>query len=346
MVSSCRALLQSSLVRKIELDLFDTTQISNPPPNLLVRALLAIQRITRYVGRFERQRPNAVLLFAAVGASLLEKGAMAWYARLRGVPALLFPRGGGIIDASRDSAFTRWWVKLVFRGASKILCQSERWQGFAVETLKFSLQDAPVISNWTASPELLALGRARGTVTLSAKIPRLLFMGWMDREKGVSELLEACRRLAATRRFTLHFAGEGTCSEFARSFVESHNLESVVKFNGWLRGDDLLAALAAADVFVLPSWAEGLPNAMIEAMAARLAVVVTSVGSVPDVVIDGMHALLIPPRDVGALEEALARVIDDCSLRSRLADAGHVLAEKRFDVERAVDQLVNALVNE
>jgi glycosyltransferase involved in cell wall biosynthesis len=85
---------------------------------------------------------------------------------------------------------------------------------------------------------------------------------------------------------------------------------------------------------------------MIEAMAARLAVVVTSVGSVPDVVIDGMHALLIPPRDVGALEEALARVIDDCSLRSRLADAGHVLAEKRFDVERAVDQLVNALVNE
>lgn len=338
MVSSCRALLQSSLPQRVNLDLLDTTQISNPPPNFAIRLLLALRRVTRYVWRFERQRPDAVLLFAAVGASLVEKGVMAWYARLRGVPSFLFPRGGGIIDEFEKSRITRWWVTIVFRGARTIFCQSERWHQFAVETLGLRAENAPVIPNWTASPELLAVGRARqprrgGPV-------RLLFLGWLDREKGVEELLEACREVAVTHEITLDIAGEGNYSEPARHFVAQHGLCDLVRFNGWLSGQSLAAALATADVFVLPSWAEGLPNAMIEAMAARLAVVVSSVGSVPDVVAHGEHALLVPPRDTAALTAALTRIVEDSMLRHRLAEAGHKLAAECFDVERAVDQMI------
>jgi glycosyltransferase involved in cell wall biosynthesis len=341
MVSSCRALLQSSFAQRVDLDLLDTTQISNPPPTVVIRSLLAVQRFVRYVWRFERRRPDAVLLFAAVGASLIEKGAMAWYARLRRVPALMFPRGGIIIDAYQRSRLTRWWVTIAFRGARKVLCQSERWQRFAVDRLGFRPEDAPVIMNWTASPELLAIGTARKPRSVGR--PRLLFLGWLDREKGVGELLEACRALAATREFTLEFAGEGNHSDAARGFVAQCALGSVIMFSGWLRGDDLLSALASADVLVLPSWAEGLPNAMIEAMAARLAVVVTNVGGIPDVAVDGEHALLIPPRDVRALQAALARVIDDVPLRHSLADSGFALAATRFGAERAADQIVGEL---
>lgn len=341
MVSSCRALLQSSFAQRVDLDLIDSTQISNPPPVIVIRSLLAAQRLVRYVWRFERRRPDAVLLFAAIGASLIEKGAMAWYARLRGVPALIFPRGGIIIDAYARSRVTRWWVTIAFSGARKVLCQSEKWQRFAVDMLGFHPEQAPVITNWTASPELLAIGSARKP--RSNGRPRLLFLGWLDREKGVGELLEACRALAATREFTLEFAGEGNQSDAARSFVAQYELGSVIMFSGWLRGDGLLSALASADVLVLPSWAEGLPNAMIEAMAARIAVVVTSVGSVPDVVVDGEHVLLVPPRDIPSLEAALARVIDDVPLRHRLADSGFALAAARFGAERAADQIVGEL---
>lgn len=341
MVSSCRALLQSSFAQRVDLDLLDTTQISNPPPMIVIRSLLAAQRFVRYVWRFERRRPDAVLLFAAIGASLIEKGAMAWYARLRGVPALLFPRGGILVDAYEYSCVTRWWVTMVFRGAQKIFCQSERWQQFAVNRLGFQVRNAPVISNWTASPELLAIGNVRELGRQGC--PRLLFLGWLDREKGVGELLEACRTLLVTREFTLELVGEGNYSSSARNFVARHALESVIAFSGWLQGDALLSALESSDVLVLPSWAEGLPNAMIEAMAARLAVVVTSVGSVPDVVVDGEHALLVPPRDIPALEVALARVIDDASLRTRLANSGFALAATRFGVERAADQIIDEL---
>ena len=131
MVTSCGILLASSFPARLDLDLLDSTQISNPPPRFAVRLLRAAGRFVKFIGRIERHRPDVVLLFVAVGASIVEKGAMAWYARLRGVPVIMFPRGGSVIDDCRKSAFTRTWVRCAFRGARKIVCQSESWQRFA-----------------------------------------------------------------------------------------------------------------------------------------------------------------------------------------------------------------------
>jgi glycosyltransferase involved in cell wall biosynthesis len=97
-----------------------------------------------------------------------------------------------------------------------------------------------------------------------------------------------------------------------------------------------------ADIFVLPSWAEGLPNAMIEAMAARVAVVVSSVGNIPDVVSDGQNAVLVRPKDTGALVSALSHLIVDQERRDALAENGHFLADAEFSVEVAVSRLLAA----
>src|SRR5262252_9412363 len=121
-VSSCRILLASSLPTRAQLTLVDTTQASNPVPPLLVRLWLAVPRFWRYVSAFERARVDVVLLFTAVGASVAEKGVMAWYARLRGVPAMMCPRGGQVIDDCARSRFTRFYVRLALRGARTILC--------------------------------------------------------------------------------------------------------------------------------------------------------------------------------------------------------------------------------
>jgi glycosyltransferase involved in cell wall biosynthesis len=102
---------------------------------------------------------------------------------------------------------------------------------------------------------------------------------------------------------------------------------------------------ANADIFVLPSWAEGLPNAMIEAMAAGLACVVSAVGNVPDVVTDEREALLVPPREIAALAMALERLLVDRPLRDRLASAAHEFAAARFGVERASDAILRAVTS-
>lgn len=341
MVSSCNVLLQSSLPTAAEFVLLDSTQISNPPPSFLVRLLLAVKRFVLFLVLFESRRPDSVLLFVSVGASIVEKGAMAWYARLRGVPAFMFPRGGAVIDGCRQSRFTASWVRLAFGGARKVLCQGPAWQRFAVKQLGKTLDDAPIIPNWTATPALLAIGKRR---SMHSPLPvHLLFVGWVERKKGIFELLDACRQLRGTHSFTLEIVGEGNASAAAKAYVAEHGLEDRVRFRGWLLGKELEDVFANSDVLVLPSWAEGLPNAMIEAMAAKLAVVVSAVGNVPDVVTDGREALLVPPQDVPALTEALDRVIGDAGLRSRMGDAAFSLASSHWGVEQAVRRIASAM---
>jgi glycosyltransferase involved in cell wall biosynthesis len=341
MITSCQTLLSSSFASRLDLDLLDSTQISNPPPQFVIRLVRAAVRFVRFIRRFGRRRPDAVLLFVAVGASIVEKGAMAWYSRLRGVPVIMFPRGGSVIDDCRDSAFTRGWVRWAFRGARKIVCQSESWRRFAVDVLGFAQTNVTVIRNWTATRELLQLGAQR--MARQDAIVRLLFLGWLDREKGVFELIEACRRLAGSRRFTLEIAGEGNASVEVRTLVARHNLGEVVRFCGWVRGEELLLALRAADVLVLPSWAEGLPNAMIEAMSARLAIVVSAVGAIPEIITDRRSGMLVEARNADSLTRALDEVIVDVELREDLAREAYQIAMRDFEVETAVDRLIQQI---
>jgi glycosyltransferase involved in cell wall biosynthesis len=338
-ITYCRALERSSLPTRVELTLVDTTQTAHPPPPAVVRAWLALKRMFSYLGALERARPDAVILFVAAGMSVADKGAMGWYARLRGVAVLMLPCGGPVLDACRRSRAVRLWVKCAFAGGRMILCQGQAWHRFAVDMMGFAPDAAPILPPWTATRELLDVGRARGPRTAA---PRALFAGWLDREKGIAELLEACRELAVQQRFTLYLAGEGNMSETARAFVAEHKLEDTIRFCGWLSEDKLREQYAEADVFVLPSWSEGLPNAMIEAMAAGLAIIATPVGNIPDVIADGRSGLLVPPRDVVALHGALARLLADAELRRALGNAAHELAAQQFGVEPAVDRIIAA----
>jgi len=341
MVTSCRLLLASSFQSRFDLDLLDSTQISNPPPGLTVRLARAASRCVRFISRLERSRPDAVLLFVAVGASILEKGAMAWYARLRRVPVVMFPRGWSVVEDCRRSALVRTWVRWSFGGARQIVCQSEAWQRFATEVLGFAPANVRVVRNWTATRELLEVGAHRSRREDPAV--RLLFLGWLERDKGIFELLDACRQLASGRSFTLDVAGEGNASAEARALVARDGLSERVRFRGWLRGPEVLRALTESDILVLPSWAEGLPNAMVEGMAARLAVVVSAVGAVPELISDRHSGMLVEPRNAASLVRALAETIDNPALRESMAREGYLIASRDFAVEEAVKLLVEVI---
>jgi glycosyltransferase involved in cell wall biosynthesis len=336
-VTDCRILLESSFAERLELELVDTTQISNPPPSLPVRAILAIRRLIRFLWRFERFNPQVVFLFTSGGASVFEKGAMAWYASLRSVPAVMFPRGGRLMVRCERSRVRRFAVRAAFRSARKVFCQSERWQEFAVSVLGVPVRDAPVIPNWSATEKLLSIGRERQYQRGDGV--RLLFLGTVTREKGVEELLLAVQRVIPGRTVTLDLVGDGAYAAEAKASLPTE-LHGRIRFRGGLVGEELEKALREADVLVLPSWAEGLPNAMIEAMASGLAVVTTPVGGIPDYVTDQQEALLVPPQDVDALAEALARLAEDDDLRERLGRNGHALAADVFSAEEAARRMV------
>jgi glycosyltransferase involved in cell wall biosynthesis len=103
--------------------------------------------------------------------------------------------------------------------------------------------------------------------------------------------------------------------------------------------DDVAPWYRAADVFVLPSVAEGLSVAMLEALAAGLAVIVTDVGGAADVITSGEDGVIVPPDDPRGLQDALVAVLGDASLRSRLGERGRARVEHAYALPVIADRL-------
>lgn len=110
-----------------------------------------------------------------------------------------------------------------------------------------------------------------------------------------------------------------------------------VAFLGSLDEDGLRRAYGAAHAFLLPSLWEGLPPTLLEAWAARLPVVATPVGGIPEVAVDGENALLAPPGDAAELAERMRALLEEPELGRRLGAAGRALVEARFTWDRTVE---------
>jgi glycosyltransferase involved in cell wall biosynthesis len=152
--------------------------------------------------------------------------------------------------------------------------------------------------------------------------PMALYVGNVERHKGVVDLVEAFTHFREPgSRAHLFVVGDGAALGECRRIAESKG--APVTFVGSRRHDEIPTWLAAADALVLPSWNEGTPNVVLEALACGRRVVATSVGGVPDVVSTEAAGLLVPPKDPEALAKAMWSVL------SRPYDPATVLAALR-----------------
>lgn len=164
-------------------------------------------------------------------------------------------------------------------------------------------------------------GREATRAALGVDAGRLLLLSLAQlmHRKGLDVLLRAFASLSAPRPL-LAIAGDGPEAGALRELAAALGITDAVRFLG--RRDDAGDLLAACDLFVLPSRAEGLGVAALEALGAARAVIATRVGGLADLIVDGQCGLLVPPDDAAALAAAMRRLVDDPSLRARLAAAG------------------------
>jgi glycosyltransferase involved in cell wall biosynthesis len=330
---SCEILLQSPLKNRFEILTLDSSQISNPPPRFLIRGFLAIRRIFLLFIYINKHKPQTSLVFTSDGWSAIEKGLMIIICKFYGIKTLIFPRAGDLINQVSNSNLRLKLIRFLFGNSDIFLCQGQRWSDFAVNKLNIDQSRVKVIGNWTATDAHICIGRDRDYKTIN-NVPKLIFVGWLENFKGIFELLHACNNLKNKGiQFHLKFIGGGSAESSANEFVKNHNLNKYVSFCGWVQSSELNIHLVESDIFVLPSWSEGMPNAMIEAMAAGLAVIVTSVGVITDYIQNEQHALMVPPKNIDLLEKSLQRLILDEGLRADIGFKGHILAKTLFSVE-------------
>lgn len=251
--------------------------------------------------------PRALVhVHSASNGSFLRKTAVVLAARSAGRPVLLHIHGGGFSAfTTGGSRLRRPWVSAVLRRADAICVVSEQVKQ-AVHELE---PDVPI--SVLPNPATLLCGRLT-----DSRQRRVLFLGRLGLTKGTDVLLAAIELLQSanvTADFVL--AGDGDV-EGARAAVLRLPAPSNVQVPGWVDRTEVHRLLHESSVFCLPSRYEGLPMALLQAMGHGLACVVTPVGGMGEIVIDGVNGLVVPQDDPEALAVAVGALLDDPDIRA------------------------------
>jgi glycosyltransferase involved in cell wall biosynthesis len=292
---------------------------------------LALSAWCQYMALLLTGRVKIMHVHSASGPSFWRKCTFMLPSILLGVPVVLHMHGGGFASfyARTGLPGRRRFIAWVFRRVSRVVALSEQWR----DALQALFPDAAIVI--VPNPIQVPAEPAR----LAGDPPRVLFLGAWTENKGVFDLLAAwatVRRRMPHARLELGGAGD---EQALRAFAREQGVQDAVDWLGWIGGDDKRAALQRAWLLVLPSHMEALPMAVLEAMAAGLPIVATRVGGIPHAVRHEVDGLLIAPRDVGGLADALLALLTDEDRRRAMGTSARQRVRDHFAAEVVVPQV-------
>ncbi|NEO96362.1 MAG: glycosyltransferase family 4 protein [Moorea sp. SIO3G5] len=203
-------------------------------------------------------------------------------------------------------------LRWVFGKCSRLIVLSESWKKFSINSLGLRSEQVVILYNPVKLPSPVPYRPGSQKVTI-------LFLGRIGQRKGAFDLIKAFAALPAEdkNRASLILAGNGELEQ-AYSLVKSLELTANITIPGWVSSEERDHLLAKANIFILPSYNEGLPMAMLEAMGWGLPVITTPVGGIPELVVDGDNGLLVKPGEIPELSMAMQTLINDLGLRLSL----------------------------
>jgi glycosyltransferase involved in cell wall biosynthesis len=284
--------------------------------------------------------------------------AYSFYGNVFAIPPARLARVPVIIASIRDCGpYLSTWQQRVQRGvcrlADRVLVNATAVKRWLVDT-GYDARRIVVIRNgvdvhrFTPRPNA---GDVRGALGVPPGAPVVGVVSRLVPLKGLERFLEAAAIVSSSfpdARFVIvgEPAPNGTAyAARLHALARGHGLADRVIFAG--RRDDIPEVLGAFTVAVMPSLSEGLSNVLLEALAARVPVVATTVGGTEEVVTNGVNGLLVPPDDAGAIAAAVRALLGHAELAARLADAGRALVTRDFSLERmarATEQLYSDLL--
>jgi glycosyltransferase involved in cell wall biosynthesis len=284
----------------------------------------ALARIAR--GRLSG-RLAGVHVNMAERLSLFRKGAVIAACRALGVPVVLHLHAAQLHHFYQSlprplRALTRW----VFSLPASVVVLGSAARRFVIEELGVAPERVDIVINGVPEPT-----HARRVAGDSA-MQRVLFVGNLSERKGVTDLLQALALPGLdTARLEVTLAGGGDVEAYEAK-ARQLRIDSFVRFAGWSDQQQVARLMARADVLVLPSYDEGLPLVILEALANGVAVVCSPVGEIPTVLSDGVNACFVQPGDVAGIAACLRRVLQDAELRAALERNGRALYEQTFSI--------------
>jgi glycosyltransferase involved in cell wall biosynthesis len=223
---------------------------------------------------------------------------------------------------------------MVFAGSDEILVLSEFWKDAVSE--RADPDKIRVLPN-AVEPAQFPVAQSR-TGDDEDGVPHIVFLSNLIERKGVCELVEALKELARTHpgQFRASIAGTGPLRDRIEKLADAHE---EISYLGYVSEERKRSLLVEGSIYVLPTYAEGLPIAMLEGMAGANAIVSTGVGSIPEV-IDENRGLLVEPGDIDGLTEALATLITAPERRREMAASNRRAVETEYSWNTVRDELI------
>lgn len=292
------------------------------------------RRVPAILGRLKewrkvlKQYPDAIIHynFPLSAPSILRDPLFMLEARRRNRKMVIHVHGGVFLTSLSTPWLLERIMRWVFQGKEPIIVLSE--------SEKEALQSRFKCRNIVVLPNCIDLSEAskfkRQVPTLSMELG---YLGRIAETKGMAELLEACKELKRQEiPFRLHLAGnEEIEGQYLLSFEET--LGDNFVYEGVVSGERKASFLKKIDTFVLPSYFEGLPMSLLEAMSFGSVPITTMVGSIPSIVEDGQNGIAIPSHSEAAIVEAVKQLLGDYSKRLALSAKAQQAIFSRFSPE-------------
>jgi glycosyltransferase involved in cell wall biosynthesis len=299
------------------------------------RSLVFIKAWTALAWRLLRQKPDLVHIHMSNGGSIIRKALLSGTVFIFRKPVVMHTNGAEFHITY--GKFPQWFQQIVgaiFRKCDAFIAVTNLWRDYYIPNLELNEKKVFVLPNPTELPKQVPARSHSDPI-------QLVFFGRIGERKGAFDLVKAFAHLPndLQAKTELIFAGDGEV-ERGKVLADELNVAARVHFLGWVdakRRDNLLEN---ADVFILPSYNEGLPLALMEAMGWGLPVITTPVSGIPDIVKSHKNGLLVPPGEIQQLSKAMQLLIEDESLRISLGRAARETVAP-LDIRKFYDHLLD-----
>ncbi|CCE24406.1 putative Glycosyl transferase group 1 [Methylotuvimicrobium alcaliphilum 20Z] len=334
MATVLQDLQNSSLSKLFELEFFNTYKTTPQDRSLFVAIKSKLSLWKKWCVLLNNRDKSIAHIHTCSGFTFFLDGVLVCLSKMLSVPVVIHIHGARFDQFLKNlNPFLLMIVRWIFARCSKIIVLSEYWES----TLK------KIIGNYQ-------FRIVQNGVPIYSQLPErldhtgkvdILFLGNLCQRKGVFDLVSAMEYVDGA---VLNLVGGeedvGVIQKISEQ-INASNLEDKISFHGPQYGEEKNRFIVKADIFVLPSYAEGLPISLLEAMAMGLPVIVTPVGSIPSVVRNNHEGIFVEAGDIEGIANAINKLVKDEALRLRMGSLARSRCEEQFGIEKTVAKLLS-----
>ncbi len=290
----------------------------------------AIEGYCRFVRQLIFDRPDIVHIHSSFGPSFYRKIPFIYLSSLWRIPVINHIHGADFDGFYRNaSAAKRRRIGRVYGKCTGIVVLSEEWKERIAGIVP--AERIHILENYCVIPET--------PYDSGRNAYQVLFLGELGQRKGCYDIPAIWEKvLEKIPDARLVMAGDGEAAQVRQAFRD-RGIESGVTFPGWVRGQEKERLLRESAVFLFPSYHEGMPMAVLEAMGYGMGVVATSVGGIPQLIRNGESGYVRQPGDIQSMADDVARLLADDSLRAACGSRARECVQERYSRERHIERL-------